>query len=31
MFNAMKTTTLTLHGSYVRALNVIFKFGDFLL
>jgi hypothetical protein len=27
----MKTPMLTLHGSYVRALNIIFKFGNLLL
>jgi len=31
VFNATKAATLTLHGSYVRALDIIFKFGNLVL
>jgi hypothetical protein len=31
MDNAMKAPTLTLHGSYIRALNIILKFSKLLL
>src|ERR1700730_13789442 len=31
VLNATKAATLTLHGSYVSALNIIFKFDNLLL
>jgi len=31
VFNAMKVSMLTLHCSYIRALNIILKFGNLLL
>lgn len=31
MYNATKAPTLTLHGSYIRALNIILKFSELLL
>jgi hypothetical protein len=31
MLNTMEAPTLTLHGSYIRALNIVLKFGELLL